>query len=167
MSPAITDSRYLVTAGWDDVPHLTEQAKRELLESTPRYLRDARSKGTPSLGAGAIYPFGLDEILVRPFPIPAFWKRAYGLDVGWRKTAAIWGAHDPAADIWYLYTEHYMGEERPVIHAEAIKARGVTTLVECGPGKVLAGMTKRIDAELNGVALYDPATLSEIKGLLA
>ena len=47
-----------------------------------------------------------------------------------------------------------------------IKARGITTLVECGPGKVLAGMTKRIDAELTGVALYDPATLAEVKGIL-
>ena len=50
---------------------------------------------------------------------------------------------------------------------KAIKARGVSTLVECGPGKVLAGMTKRIDAELTGAALYDPASLAEVKTLLA
>jgi [acyl-carrier-protein] S-malonyltransferase len=40
-------------------------------------------------------------------------------------------------------------------------------VVECGPGKVLAGLTKRIDAEMTGLALYDPATLAEIKGVLA
>ena len=40
---------------------------------------------------------------------------------------------------------------------------GLRTVVECGPGKVLAGMTKRIDAELVGVAMYDPATLAEAK----
>jgi [acyl-carrier-protein] S-malonyltransferase len=50
---------------------------------------------------------------------------------------------------------------------QAIKARGVTHVVECGPGKVLAGMTKRIDAELVGASLYDPATLAEVKTLLA
>jgi [acyl-carrier-protein] S-malonyltransferase len=49
----------------------------------------------------------------------------------------------------------------------AIKARGVQTLVECGPGKVLSGMVKRIDTELTGAALYDPATLAEVKTLLA
>ena len=40
-------------------------------------------------------------------------------------------------------------------------------MVECGPGKVLAGMVKRIDADLIGAALYDPATLAEVKELLA
>ena len=65
-----------------------------------------------------------------------------------------------------LYRQAF-GPVRWVECVQAIKARGVSTLVECGPGKVLAGMTKRIDAELNGVALYDPATLAEVKGLLA
>ena len=50
---------------------------------------------------------------------------------------------------------------------QAIKARGITTLVECGPGKVLAGLCKRIDPELAGLAVYDPATLAEAKGVLA
>lgn len=59
------------------------------------------------------------------------------------------------------------GPVRWVECVQAIRARGITTLVECGPGKVLAGMTKRIDAELTGVALYDPATLAEVKTLLA
>jgi [acyl-carrier-protein] S-malonyltransferase len=50
---------------------------------------------------------------------------------------------------------------------QAIKARDVSTLIECGPGKVLAGMVRRIDAELTGAALFDPATLLEVKGLLS
>jgi [acyl-carrier-protein] S-malonyltransferase len=49
---------------------------------------------------------------------------------------------------------------------QALKARGIATVVECGPGKVLAGMVKRIDAELASAALYDPATLAEVKALL-
>jgi [acyl-carrier-protein] S-malonyltransferase len=59
------------------------------------------------------------------------------------------------------------GPVRWVECVQAIKARGVSHLVECGPGKVLAGMTRRIDAELTGLALYDPATLAEVKGALA
>jgi [acyl-carrier-protein] S-malonyltransferase len=59
------------------------------------------------------------------------------------------------------------GPVRWVECVQAIKARGLTTLVECGPGKVLAGLTKRVDAELTGLALYDPASLADVKGQLA
>lgn len=42
---------------------------------------------------------------------------------------------------------------------KAMKAQGVTHLVECGPGKVLTGLTKRIDSDLIGLAVTDPASL--------
>lgn len=122
--PEISASKYLVTAGWQDIPHLTEKTKRELLEATPPYLRDARTKGKPSLGSGAIYPIQTSEFLVDPFQIPAHWPRAYGMDVGWKRTAAIWGALDRSVDCIYLYTEHYRGKAEPSIHATSIKARG-------------------------------------------
>jgi [acyl-carrier-protein] S-malonyltransferase len=64
-----------------------------------------------------------------------------------------------------LYRQAF-GPVRWVECVQAIKARGITTLVECGPGKVLAGMTKRIDAELTGAALFDPASLADVKALL-
>ncbi len=63
--------------------------------------------------------------------------------------------------------EQAFGPVRWVDCVRAIKAQGVTTLIECGPGKVLAGLCKRIDSELTGVALFDPATLAETKGLVA
>lgn len=65
-----------------------------------------------------------------------------------------------------LYRQAF-GPVRWVECVQAIKARGADRIVECGPGKVLAGMTRRIDAALTGVALYDPATLAEVRALLA
>ncbi len=59
------------------------------------------------------------------------------------------------------------GPVRWVECVQALKARGVRTLVECGPGKVLAGLVKRIDPELNGLALTDPASLADVKAALA
>lgn len=64
-----------------------------------------------------------------------------------------------------LYRQAF-GPVRWVECVRQIKAMGLDTVVECGPGKVLAGMTKRIDAEMTGVALYDPATLAEVKTLV-
>jgi len=65
-----------------------------------------------------------------------------------------------------LYRQAF-GPVRWVECVQAIKARGLTHVVECGPGKVLAGMVKRIDAELVGAALFDPATLADVQGVLA
>ena len=65
-----------------------------------------------------------------------------------------------------LYRQAF-GPVRWVECMKAIKARGITTVVECGPGKVLAGMIKRIDAEMTGLAVFDPATLADVKAALA
>jgi [acyl-carrier-protein] S-malonyltransferase len=43
----------------------------------------------------------------------------------------------------------------------AMTARGVTHVIECGPGKVLAGMIRRIDSSLQSAALTDEAALNE------
>src|SRR5690606_2374715 len=59
------------------------------------------------------------------------------------------------------------GPVRWVECVRVIQALGVNTLVECGPGKVLAGMVKRIDSSLTGVPLWDPASLAEVKKLLS
>lgn len=113
-----------IQATWDDVPHLTAEARAELLASIPPYQREARSKGVPQLGSGAIYPVAEDDIVIPEFPIPDHYPRAYGLDVGWRKTACIWGARDNESGVIYLYSEHYQGLKEASLHAEAIKGRG-------------------------------------------
>jgi [acyl-carrier-protein] S-malonyltransferase len=65
-----------------------------------------------------------------------------------------------------LYRQAF-GPVRWVECVQAIQARGLHTLVECGPGKVLAGMTKRIHVDMSGLALYDPATLADVRAALA
>jgi [acyl-carrier-protein] S-malonyltransferase len=65
-----------------------------------------------------------------------------------------------------LYRQAF-GAVRWVEGVQALRARGLTHLVECGPGKVLSGMVKRIDAEAVTMTIFDPATLVEARGLLA
>ncbi len=43
-----------------------------------------------------------------------------------------------------------------------VAAEGITQVVECGPGKVLMGLTKRIDAALVGDAITDQASLERV-----
>ena len=53
---------------------------------------------------------------------------------------------------------------KPVRWQETIQAmaqQGIAQVVECGPGKVLAGRTKRINDQVSGVPVFDEASLNE------
>ncbi len=65
-----------------------------------------------------------------------------------------------------LYRQAF-GPVRWVELTLALKARGLAHVLECGPGKVLAGLTKRIDPELVSTTVLDPASLQQARGLLA
>jgi phage terminase large subunit-like protein len=122
---------------WDDVPHLSEAAKALILSSTPKYLRDARSKGIPVAGEGRIYQIEEERIVCDTFPIPKHWKWVAGFDVGFYNTAAVFFAIDPDRDAWYAVSEYCDGGRDETsgevidhtIHATRLKMRS----------KVLAG----------------------------
>jgi [acyl-carrier-protein] S-malonyltransferase len=65
-----------------------------------------------------------------------------------------------------LYRQAF-GPVRWVELTLALKARGLRHIVECGPGKVLAGLVKRIDAEIQTTTLLDPASLKATQEMLA
>lgn len=76
---------------------------------------------------------------------------------------AVTGNADALRDA--LYRQAF-GPVRWVEVVQALKARGVTHIIEAGPGKVLTGMAKRIDAELQAACVFDPASLAEARALL-
>lgn len=141
-------SKYLVCCDWDSIPHLTQKDKDELLASIPPFQRDARSKGIPQLGSGAIYQVPESEIIVDDFEIPNHWRRVYGMDVGWNRTAVVWGAINPDTNNVYLYSEHYVGRQEPIIHASAVNSRG-----EWIPGVIDPAARGR--GQSDGHALFD------------
>jgi [acyl-carrier-protein] S-malonyltransferase len=65
-----------------------------------------------------------------------------------------------------LYRQAF-GPVRWVEVVQALRARGLTHVLECGPGKVLSGLVKRVDAEAVSMTVFDPATLAEARELLA
>jgi hypothetical protein len=143
--------RFVVSCTWDDVPHLSKTVKDELWAAIPAYQRDARAKGIPALGSGAIYPIPESDIVVDDFAIPAHWPRAYGMDVGWNRTACVWGAWNRETDTVYLYSEHYRGQAEPAVHADAIRSRGAWI-----PGVIDPASRGR--AQGDGSALLDSYT---------
>ena len=73
---------------------------------------------------------------------------------------------DPDAIREALYRQSF-GPVRWVETVQTLKARGIGRIVECGPGKVLAGLAKRIDAELAVHNIFDPVSLAETKAALS
>jgi phage terminase large subunit-like protein len=116
--------KHYIQAGWRDVPHLSETDKAALIATTPPYQIKARTEGEPVLGSGAIYPINEDDLIVPTRAIPDTWRKVYGMDVGWNRTAAIFAAQDPSTGGFELYAEHYVGQGEPASHALAIKAHG-------------------------------------------
>jgi hypothetical protein len=89
------------------------------------------------------------EFVVNDFAIPENWPRAYALDVGWNRTAALWGARNPDNGVTYLYSEYYRGQAEPPIHAAAVKV----------PGEWIPGV---IDPGANGRSQKDGSQLMVI-----
>ena len=75
-------------------------------------------------------------------------------------------ASDAASIRDALYRQAF-GAVRWVDVVQALRRRGVSHIIECGPGKVLTGMVKRIDSEAVTASLFDPASLAEVRGMLA
>lgn len=116
--------RAVIQAGWDDAPWLTQESKERMYKTTLPHMIEARSKGVPSLGSGAVYPVPIEQIVVPPFKIPDYYRRMYALDVGWNKTAALLCAIDPDTDTIYITHEYYVGDVRPEIHGLSLKTWG-------------------------------------------
>lgn len=121
--------KHVTFCDWDNAPHLSDAAKVKMMADLPPHQKDARTKGIPALGSGAIFP--VEETFIKvswdQIPdrrIPDHWPRAYGMDVGWNWTACIWEARDPDTGIRYIYHCYKRGYAEPSVHAAAILAIG-------------------------------------------
>lgn len=110
---------------WDDAPHLDLKAREMLLDGVPDHEKDARSKGIPMLGSGAVYPISPSQYVVEPFPIPAWWRRIAGIDFGINHpAAAAWIAYDADLDVVYVYDCWCMSNGDGAQHIAALRQRG-------------------------------------------
>ena len=110
---------------WDDAPHLDEKAKQDLAAAYPDYELEARTKGTPMLGSGRVFPFSEEQIKVSPYAIPEHYWHIAGIDFGIDHFAATaWIAFDPDSDTIVVYDVHKQRNESALHHADATKRRG-------------------------------------------
>lgn len=109
----------------DDVDHYTAEQKAKIIASYPAHERDARTRGTPSLGSGRIFQVSEETIQVDPFPIPAHFRQICGIDFGWNHpSAAVRVAFDADDDVVYITAAHRQKEQTPLLFAATVKPWG-------------------------------------------
>jgi hypothetical protein len=116
--------QYLLTATWDDAPHLNEETKEQLLSQYPPHERELRSKGIPVFGSGLVFPISEADITCDYFAIPDDWARMAAIDFGWdHPTAVLWAAYDKNSDTIFIYDEYTGRQTIPEVHAASINSR--------------------------------------------
>ncbi len=111
----------LVTATWDDAPHLDEDDKNELKQSYPDYEVEARTLGVPMMGQGRVFPFSEEDIKVSVMPIPPHFAKIKGIDFGYGHPFGLCDlAIDRDKDIIYVTRSYRETGGDAATHAEAI-----------------------------------------------
>jgi len=116
----------VITMTIHDALHYTPEDRKRIIAGYPEHERKARSEGIPIMGSGRVFP--IDEELLKEIPIqvPDHWPRICGMDLGWdHPTAAVWIAWDRDTDTVHIYDAYRVRQATPVVHAAAIKARGI------------------------------------------
>lgn len=109
----------------DDAEHIPPEQRARIIASYSEHEREARTKGTPILGSGRIFPVAEDAIVCDAFAVPNHWAQIGALDFGWdHPTAAIRLAWDRDADVVYVTHSHRLREATPLIHAATLKPWG-------------------------------------------
>lgn len=111
---------------WEDAPHLDRGERERLMNSYPEHERDTRTKGTPLMGSGAIFPIADEQLLVDPPEIKPWWRLINGIDFGIDHPAAgVFCALDPEGPgTFYVYDCYKKPGETAVYHAAAMKKHG-------------------------------------------
>lgn len=124
-SGEIYNNKVYVVAGFDDVTHITEEKKKEIIASLPPHEVKARTTGIPSVGSGMVYPVLEETITCNPIEIPPHFARVYGIDFGWEDpTAVIFAAIDRDKDIIYFVDEYSVNHATPSEHSVRLLKMG-------------------------------------------
>ena len=166
----------LITAGWEDAEHLTEDMKQQILEALPPHERELRSKGIPMIGSGLVFPIAEDALTIEPFTIPEHFPRIAAIDFGYdHPTAVVWVAWDRDEDIVYVYDCYRMAKQTPDYHSSFINEREGSHFIpiafphdgyqhDKGSGTTLAEQYRACNVNMLPFHFENPPALGEKKG---
>lgn len=120
-----TADRFLVRMTIEDAEHIDARQRARIIASYPQHEREARTRGIPMLGSGAVFTVPESAFVVPAFAIPAHWPRIIGIDLGFdHPFGAAQLAFDRDADAAYVTHTHQASRQTIAQHAQALKPWG-------------------------------------------
>lgn len=127
------DSRVYVNMTIDDAEHIPEAQKKIIIASWPAHQREARARGVPMLGEGAIFTTAEEQISeerMRDNVIPPWWTKIWGIDIGiGHPFAAVLLLWDRDTDTIHIHHTIRMSDALPIMHAAAMRPVGINVPV--------------------------------------
>ena len=164
----------LLTATWDDAPHMQGDRREQFLQQIPAHQREMRSKGIPLMGSGLVYQVREDDIKTEAVQLPTHWPRVCAVDFGiGHGFAAVWVAWDRDTDCAYVYDAYKVSDEKMPVHVSKLNANGKWIPViwphdglnrEKSSGDQLAELYRKEGANMFHVQFSNPPAVGEDEG---
>ncbi|MEZ9705455.1 terminase family protein [Vibrio breoganii] len=166
---------YWQNATWDDAPHLSEEAKRELLASIPVWQHDMRARGIPLSGEGIVFPISQDRIVTDPLDIDNWDSILWSLDIthkgkeGNDPTVLSLCVKKGADDYYIAHQETFMtgGDERAVaayLSTHIYKNAPVIIPHDAGGAEGYGAVLKGLGANVQPETFFNPAQILSSMG---
>lgn len=118
-----TADQHVTMMGIEDAQHIPAERRAAIVAGYPEHEREARSKGVPMLGSGAVFNVAESAITCDPFSIPDHWSLLWGMDFGVEHPfAAVLVAWNRDADVMYVIHTIRLKNSTPLQHAETLRA---------------------------------------------
>ena len=123
--------RGIVVMSLDEAEHFTAEEKAKRLAGYKRHERDARARGIPKLGSGAIFITPEEQIIEPALSyIPEEWVKLWGIDFGiGHPFAAVLILWDRDNDVIHVHHAIRMSDALSIVHAAAMKKIGANVRV--------------------------------------
>lgn len=172
-----SSDRAATTMTIDDVTHISPAEREKILKRYLPHEREARLRGIPMLGSGAIFQTLESEVACEPFKIPNFWPMIWGIDFGiGHPFGAALLAWDRDADVIYVVFCFKFADKKASEHAVALRAYGTWVPVawpqdgtqrERGSGEPVAALYKKLGCKmLSTHATFPDGSISTEAGIV-
>jgi phage terminase large subunit-like protein len=120
-----SDDRHVTVMTLNEAEHISEEKRKQIVAGYPLHEVEARTKGTPILGSGRIFPIAEERLAIEHRTFPDHWPRIGAMDFGYEHHfAAVELVWDRDIDRVHVARCYRVNHSTPIEHAAALRSWG-------------------------------------------